>query len=760
MTFLCLYCCTLSAVSAQSQDTIKIAVQALYYNNQVFLRWAPMDIPSWKLAMQHGFRVERKTLRSEGQLLTGDAFDGSLTLITENAVMLNESAWEIKANNNDLAGIAAGAVYGDSLDILPAGGNGVLQIYNKARELENRFGFSLFAADQDFDIAVDMGLATKDIYVNRFNEYIYYITSRNGNPVTGGVYPFTTNQIGTTTIKKPTGVKATPGDKLIQISWQPDGTTFSSFSVLRSEEDKGIYTKINPSPLMFATTTGNPDDPMVYTDSLADNGLTYYYRVVGKTPFGIESPVSDSVFATSEAGPLQFQMSVTNIQETTNGDLQINWDFPASLESVMTGFEILRSGQVDGEYSAITTALLPMSTRSFTDPNPISDQYYVLKTYDQKGRAYQTFPYIAQTKDDTPPVQPQALTGECSATGMVTLRWARNPDPDVVGYRVFMSSVAAGDYAQITGSWVPDTIFRYPVSSNTLSEEMFFTIKAVDRRENQSIISAPVLVMRPDRIPPAPPVITSARATMAGVRFTWDLSPAKDVVSHTLQRRNIGVNAWNNVMTFPDGSPQLLYTDSSASPRKRYEYRLLATDDAGLQSSSDIVKIKPVDNGLRSPILNFTAQLNTSGKSVLLTWSYANDPDLIAFEVFRAVIDTNRQRSYAVVHIPSGQGGSSPYVDAAATLNGNLWQCSFTDSDIQFDKPQVTQFVGFPNSNGQDNLSVPGQQASTGGTYVVNNPNNMAGQSKPNPDGLYYWVIARYADGATSPVAGWKWVGF
>jgi hypothetical protein len=739
-----------------AQDTIRIVSKGIYTGEQVVLRWAPKDIESWRYSNEHGYSLERKTLRSDGQTLTTTAFNASYVLLTSSLVALPENQWEALADSSDLAGIAAGSIYGDSLDMLPPEGAGLLQIYNKSLEVENRFGFSLFAADQDIKIAKAMGLAFVDTSVQAGKEYVYFIKALGTVTTEGGFASVETDSALVTTV--PSGLEALAADKAVMLQWNKDETLFSSFVVERAVGVSGAFVQMNTSPLMYASTVEDETGKMSYLDSLVDNSTVYVYRVRGQTPFGILSAPSDTIHITGRAGPLAFLFSIREVQELNVGALTINWQSPDSLEAQMLGFDVFRSDKVDGVYSKLNTTPLGTTVRTFEDTQPLPVNYYVVKTLDTNGYEYRTFPYLGQPVDNTPPEKPVMLTAECSPTGVVTLTWPKSSDPYILGYRVYMSNVEQGDYAQITGTWVKDTVYKYQIEANTLSEEAYFAIKALDLHQNQSLMSDPMQVMRPDIIPPSPPVIKTVEAQSNGVYFEWELSASKDVISYTLERKELGVMQWIDVVQFSVQDSVIAYTDTTASVRKKYEYRLIATDDAELQSSSNIIKTKPVDTGLRHAIQNFAGQLIQSPKSVVLQWEYTNDADLVGFEIFRAINDVNKQRSYDYLKIPPGQPAGAASNGSSAVLNGNTWNCVFTDRDVVFSLLHQNTFVVFPNPNANTNAAVPApappQQGTTVSTFVVQNPNNLAGQQNNQPTQLHYWVMAKYADGAYSPIAG------
>jgi hypothetical protein len=740
-------------------DTFKITAKAIITpkGNQVLVRWSPLDFPTWRCGVVKGYHLKRYLFtRTAGIDLANSEF------FETDVIPIDESGFSNMADTSDLAGVAAGAMYGDSLELLPSsGGGGMMNIFNKSRESENRFGFSLFAADQNINIAIAMGLGYVDDLstLDAHSEYVYVISIIDDGTVPQIMGNALINTDSITSLPKPTSFKAQPGDRTAYLKWDKNDKYFSSFAIQRADHDGGAFTTINSSPFLFSSTINESSNTAVYPDSLPANGVTYIYRVRGRSPFGMLSDPSDTIHVTGIPGALIFDMAVTGAVETNAGSLTVSWMFPSALESQITGFDLYRGNDSRGPFTKVNSSVISASVRSYTDASPQASNYYMIKTSDTHGHHYKTFPLLGQLKDDTPPSQPVVSTGICDASGVVTLTWARNTEPDLLGYRVFMANTNPGDFAQVTSTWINDTVYRYQINLNTLTKNVYFGVKALDLHQNQSVMSAPFLIVRPDIIPPSPPIIKDAQAGATGVYFTWELSSSDDVAAYILQRKAMGIPGWIPVVTFNPGHPLFSYTDTSASKRKWYEYRLLARDQANLESSSKIIKIKPLDSGLRGPIQNFTGSYVSSPKSVALTWNYPKDADLIGFEVFRSVQDSNHLRAYGFLAIPPPSNGSGTSAfDVSATYSGGQWVCRFADKDLNFHLPQVNNFVNLSGSSVNPNQSVPTPGLSSSAQpYVTSNPNNLSGQSGGNtqPTKLYYRVMAKFADGGYSALSGW-----
>jgi fibronectin type 3 domain-containing protein len=760
------------ASQAAYEDTASIVLRAIVISDtETRLRWAPADYATWKMGNEHGYRVSRFTLETGGTPLNHEQYIQSQ--VDFGVFQVNSSSLEALSQTNETAGLAAGCLFGDSLDILPAGGATLSNVYSKSKEAGTRFGWSLFAADQDFDVATAMALGYKDVINPQSgaaayttggfysNKFVYFVTIHRDDVFQNkGFFEISAQKDAVVALPKPENLSYIPQDKGVLLQWSPAVSDYTSFDIERSEDSGASFKKVNKSPVLFlntgVSTPGVPDQAS-FRDSLADNTSTYIYRVIGRSPFGEQGPVSDTLHVKGQPSRLAFQWHIDQVTETEQS-VGIVWTFPTQLEGNMDGFEVWRGKDTEGPFVKINAEFLDKSTRSYVDNNPLPSNYYVIKTNDTNGYKYQTFSRLGQPKDNTPPAPPAIVQGSCTRSGMVSLTWRKSSSSDAMGYRVFFSNVQSGDYQQITSVWVKDTFFTHQISLETLTEEIYFGVKAIDHRENQSEMSAPVTVLRPDIVPPSPPIITSHKATLTGIEFNFELSSSHDVVEYRFERKQSGIPGWVQMTSFLATAPQKYYVDNTGNKRKWYEYRLLAIDDAALQSSSEIVKIKKIDDGLRAPIQNFAGQQAGAEKVIQLSWNYTKDPDLIGFEVYRAIQDSNKQRSYAFVPFPKTVPSANPGYSHAVSTSGNAMHVEFADYDVDLKNiPQINTFQYFPVTDVLTaNQAIPPTPVNTanGGTYTISNPNNLAGQATISSVRFYYWVVARYADGASSLIAG------
>ena len=641
--------------SGQSNQPYSIQAKGFYdaQERKIILRWAPLNFTTWQWANQNGgYRIERTTISSGGTPLSPEDMLSSRVTLAEGIEPLPESGWEALATAgdppggsepggatgeptaggdepSDLAGIVAGCIYGDSLDVVNLTNSDFMTVMNTNLARDNRFAFSLFACDQKLSIALAAGLAYVDEGISEAAEYIYTINLRTSpqNVTVKKGTAIVSTYVGSE-LPAPGKPKAMAGDSAAIINWEKKDLVeyYSSYIIERSEDNGASFLKLNASPFISLNQVDEGKELNSYLDSLPGNSIEYVYRVAGISPFGIQGPYSDTVHVIGKAAPIAAVPYIHSINEVSTGELTVGWQFPANMESKVANFELYRSEEIDGKYVFVANAI--PSLRVITDATPLSANYYIVKVKDTHGNYVSSLPKLGQAKDETPPAAPGGLSGSCDPSGMMIIHWAHNTEADLGGYRVYMSdqNVVDSGFVQVTNQVVLDTVFTLQVELHTLTEQMFFSVKAVDFRDNLSAPSAYLDIHRVDIIPPSPPAITKVTPKPASVKLDVSLSSSLDIVKYEFQKREENSPIWESLGEFTVANMVMTFTDSITyvklpSRRRWYQYRLLAYDDANLVSSSDLIRAKPLDQGIRSSIQSLTATyIQTPPKTVHLQW--------------------------------------------------------------------------------------------------------------------------------------------
>lgn len=634
----------LTAGQAQSRmDTLTIHMAARAMGDRIVLRWAPVDYKSWAYGNQQGYRVTRTTLTKVGNGPGAEVRESNQLVLTDRLLPLPELRWKALADTNDLAVIAAGSLYSPIFDT-PAPAEMALGEYNENETQANRFSFGLFAGDQFLDIAIGMALGFVDTTVIA-GEIYHYTVSFAGPKVRNVSIPAEITIAANHRIRllPPSELTAQWRNQGVRLKWNRSrvDTLYSAYYVERSEDSGITFTRINRSPLIYITPEGTYDPFMYYVDSLANNETEYVYRVRGKTPFGELGPPSAVVSGKGKRASLTAPPGIVFMEELPDqAGLLIGWIVDSGVLGRITGFHLYESLEKGGPQTQVNTDLIPAGTRQFIVDRPGHGNYYRIGLIDDTGYELMSTAKLALLRDDHPPAAPTGLRGEMDPVGKAVMVWAQNMEEDLQGYRVYTGNNEAGYFAELTYLPVSDTVYRYGYSMNTLHDAEFFKVRAIDLRGNYSEFSKPAKITRPDLHPPSPPAFTKVRSEQDFVFLQWANSSSRDIARHVLERRALKEEQWHPVATFNSvGSDYSEYTDTTTTPGRQFQYRIIATDRNGLSSISTTAQAGKIDDGRRGSIRDFLGVFDDDQGKVHLSWQYTELAKVDRFLLYRSLAD-------------------------------------------------------------------------------------------------------------------------
>ena len=166
-------------VSAQNLDTLQIQILAGVFEDSIILRWSPSDVKSWTFGNDNGYILERTTIKRNGTPLSTEEVRTSKQRLGSFNIASQEE-WEKLMAENEYAGVAAGAIFGEGFKVEGLEDENLMSFYYLTKEQENRYGFSLFAADQSLEVSDAMGLRFVDKNFNEEEEYLYKVRLSTG----------------------------------------------------------------------------------------------------------------------------------------------------------------------------------------------------------------------------------------------------------------------------------------------------------------------------------------------------------------------------------------------------------------------------------------------------------------------------------------------------------------------------------------------------------------------------------------------------
>lgn len=606
---------------AQKNSSIKVIGKATKRSIQI--RWAPDSPSAWQLANKYGYSVERIKLSENGKVLQ----DPPRQIISE--VIMKpapQSQWEALMDDDDYVAVAAQAIYGETFEVSEDFGSDIAQVVNKAKELENRYSFAIFSADQSIPAAQLSALYLEDELIAPNTKYVYRVFTN----VPPDILPIDTGFVflGLENYKElpvVPDVNVQFDDHLAMINWDASilEKVYNSFWVERSDDGGNTFSAITTEPVVNTFQGDKPRTRFMFRlDSIPTNNSLYHYRVKGIDAFGEVGPPSEVVSGSGK--PLfAYNTQIEGHDIINNEKVVIKWSFPETGTSLLKSFDLLRYSQKTKTYSIIQENISPQA-RQFTDDKPRATNYYVLTANDDYGRKNNSYPYLVQLEDSIPPSRPTGITGIVDSIGLVSLSWKNNPEDDIYGYKLFKSNFKNREFIEVPGPIIEVNKYVDTIKVDNLTEKIYYKVQAYDYRFNSSEFSIELVLQKPDLIPPNPPVFKEIKADSTGILLKWELSRSEDVVQHLLYRRSDKEPNWTLVKSINEEAIGF-YLDSDVKHRTAYAYTMIAVDDAGLESNPiSPVSLKWIDNSPYPPISDFFYNIDNTKRNISLSWNYTS----------------------------------------------------------------------------------------------------------------------------------------
>ncbi|WP_324494615.1 fibronectin type III domain-containing protein [Haliscomenobacter sp.] len=622
-------------------DTLSYQVLAAYRSGKIYLRWAPASPATWQRGRTQGYVLERYTLLAPGSSTPVADVRSTKVALVNNYKPAPLATFEALALDStsvqgQMAGVAGAALYETSFE-MPLQGGALTQALNTTQETENRYGLMLLASDASFEIAKAAALGWVDSTTQAGATYIYRVVPSSGvnDPALGGtVRVLAAEDSGLST--PPPSPEVLNGDRTALLSWTQE-VHYSGYAVERST-DGGLTYVTRSKGLVLAIEQNGKAGQVYFTDSLPSNDLTCLYRIRGQTPFGFLGAPSAAIPVKGEEPSPVPPPYLQRLEElgTTQIQVRLTWRFPAANREFIQGFRLYRSVLAEGPFQQIGDLFAPTDS-VYVDANPLSTAYYQIRALTFKEEEVPSLSRLLQLKDETPPAVPSGLKGTMQKDGTVQLSWTANTDPDLLGYRVFYAQSRPGPYVQLTSTPIESSSFGHRLDNKSLADSVFFKISALDQRQNSSAESSELYVPVADANPPAQPSIIMLDPYRNGVKITWEGSASKDAIHYEIQRKGATQPEWSSILNKDSTITGIrINYDSTLTGAYEWSYRIAVRDDAGLESYSAVVSIKP-PGAMRNPVENILVETSTQGNAYAakLSWDYLDDDGVSSFVVYR-----------------------------------------------------------------------------------------------------------------------------
>ncbi|GAB4033179.1 fibronectin type III domain-containing protein [Spirosoma gilvum] len=647
---------TLANLAIPDTTRYRTMVLAKGYGDSVFVRWAPDNATLWRAANVRGggYLLTRRSINTEGKLV----------LDYQKAIRpWTIDQWKQRCGPRDtLAGACVQLLYGKR-DLRNSTGEITLNKALRQHE-QNQYELALVLLEADVNArhAQGLGLGFMDKDVKKGTTYIY------------ALLPLVTDQkmpvdLGKTMVRNEAPEPRTPfielrgesGDRQVRVTWDRKITdmAYTAFLVERSTDGGRTFRRLTRRP-WIQPPTKELNLVYAYTDSTARNYQPYQYRVIGITPFGEQSLPSPVLTVRSVDQTPPSRVEKIDVSHLGGSRVRINWTHlkpPGDLR----GYQISKAASIDGPFVSLTRKPLAANKRTFTDSTAIPYQpaFYQVIAVDTSGNENPSLPIYCTFNDTKGPAKPKNLQGYIDTTGFVRIVWDPNPETDLLGYAVVMANDPAHIFTARTSGYLALSLFNDQTELNTLSRRLCYRVIAYDKNHNPSQPSDILILTRPDRVRPEPPIFTRYVASDTAMNLVWARSSSTDVREQLLLRRGAPTERWHEVARLSPA--HTTYADKLVKSNTAYTYALMSVDSAGLRSDvSPVLDLKTLTLSAQ-PVTNLTTRLSADGKQVILSWKYPND--LCRFVIYRASMPSplrtynavNREQTFTDKAIQKGK---------------------------------------------------------------------------------------------------------
>lgn len=617
--------------SLLAQSGTAIYARAFHAGDSVMLRWIPSDYKNWQYGNTVGYKITRFNLDDYFETTDPNASQRG-TVIADKIIPLvkTDSTWtRLQKTTPSSAFVFSGIHTKPKPQSDPK---------KKAQSENISYGFAMKICDDEPSVAKAAGLFFVDKSARKGEQYIYrieFVTLRSD--LQKGYEAVVSADEKTSVLKAVTKPTVQFRNRKMRLIFDVSSTheSYSGYIIERSEDGK-TFSRINKQLVSFTRSQFETQKKeLTFEDSLPHNGKMYWYRIKGYSYFGMEGPASEIVNGTGREDWNCYPVA-DSAWSADHKTVRINWSWPyiqnTEFKNDLKCFVLLRSAKVSGPYVLLATNAGVSEKGNFIDTSAGFSNYYQIIAISIHNDSAATFPFMVQLQDNTPPPVPENVTGKIDTNGRVTLQWNAVKDNALRGYRVFRCNSLREEFVEISDSVITSNSFTDSVTLNTLTKDVFYSVRAIDHVWNNSDFSKPAKLARPDKIAPVKPVMRSIYHSDSTITIAWYSSTSSDVEGHILYRSSQGKQT--ELLRWTSRDTHSVYIDTSANAGMKYTYTIEVFDSTG--NKSELIFPEYVfASRIRKPVSNFQANPNLEKKIVTLKWDLPEQP-VDRFIVYKA----------------------------------------------------------------------------------------------------------------------------
>lgn len=611
-------------------------LELLYFNHgdSVSLRWAPMKESVFRKSATFGYIVQRRKLgETEWKAISKPLFP-----------MSNEKM-EVNEAFNEYYEAIREIIYHkgrDTAKYVSQKATGISSVKGeKSLEDELLIAMALYSCDFSVEAARAAAVLFVDKSIVKGEKYQYRVILgsqiKQANP---NVAVCDVNTSELSVLPKMDDFTAEFREWDVYFSWPVDKHVgyYSGYMVERST-DSIHFEPVKDRPIIHSYTEESLANKVSFIDSVPDQDQVYYYRMKGLSPFGFWGPTSKVV-----KGQAKFNFNLINVRIDTviygkkKEYADIIWTVGKEYEKKIKGFRVQRTSDFN-TFTFLNDDLIPAGKRKFRDPKIARHNYYSIVVYGHKeGQITSSSFYYGHRSDTIPPATPTGLKAEIDSAGIAHISWNKNKEEDMMAYRLYFSNTGReNDYFDVTERYYKDTFYVDTLNLNTLTNNIYYKVLAVDKSYNHSPRSKAVKAVKPDTVAPVGVVFDFLTQDSKGVVVKWENSPSEDFAYMELYRQVDDTGKVELVKRFDSKKKRpVKYVDETLEPAVKVQYFMYVYDEAGnmTKSRTDRMTTSGERIGCISKVEHMVVNTEKK-KEIRLAWDRTDKSPISRYVIYR-----------------------------------------------------------------------------------------------------------------------------
>lgn len=371
------------------------------------------------------------------------------------------------------------------------------------------------------------------------------------------------------------------------------------------------------------------------------------YRIVFTNSRG--EPTGEMVTTTVTLEP-QLPETPENLSVSYEGaELTITWDYPVTevTEDGVAHFRIyFRDAQTEELLTreGVLRRTDTESQRRQLEVDELNREYeiYVVAADAAGQESGPTEPVSVIPEDNIPPEPVLNINLHRLDDETIEISWPVSPDPDAAGYHVYRFEQDADEnFVRITDQQLELTENVYRDTTITGSSHYNYTIRVLDEHGNESEPSNEASMLIEEFEPPEPVTEVEARLQEGStVYINWDESPAEDISSYSVIRREVYPEFDENYSQVNEG--RLMETDiidqgiaGAGFPEGRtFEFGVVAVGSGSMHSDTVSTELHIPLTTPPEPPANI--EVNTAeAERVNIRWGASSSRTVTHYNIYR-----------------------------------------------------------------------------------------------------------------------------